>query len=69
MEKQKKYGSILGLVLAIVVGVLVQQFFFKAPSFDKTLMKTASELNEACPIMVDQVTRLDNAVSLPGKIF
>jgi hypothetical protein len=47
----------------------VQQFVFKAPSFDKELMKAASELNEACPIMVDQETRLDNAISLPGKIF
>lgn len=56
-------------MMAVFVGVLVQQFFFKAPSFDKQLMNAASELNETCPIMVDQETRLDNAITLPGKIF
>jgi len=38
-------------------------------SFDKAMMKAASELNESCPIMIDQDTRLDNAVVLPDNIF
>lgn len=64
-----RFGSIIGVIVVVIVGVLVQQFLFKSPSFDKQLMNAASELNETCPIMVDQETRLDNAVSLPGKVF
>jgi hypothetical protein len=32
-------------------------------------MKTASELNKSCPIMIDKETRLDNAIALPKKVF
>ena len=31
------------------------------------MMKTASEINKSCPIMVDAETRLDNTVALPNK--
>jgi len=41
----------------------------KKPAFDKALMEIASELNKSCPIMVDSLTRLDNAVALPDKVF
>ena len=43
----------------------VQYFFFSPPAFDKVMMAAASEINKTCPIMVDQVTRLDNAIALP----
>jgi hypothetical protein len=33
------------------------------------MMETASEINKSCPIMIDNATRLDNAVALPGNIF
>lgn len=33
------------------------------------MMQAASQINQSCPIMVDQETRLDNAVAMPGKIF
>lgn len=42
---------------------------FKKPAYDKVLMNIASELNESCPIMVDNMTRLDNAITLPDKVF
>jgi len=32
-------------------------------------MKTASEINKSCPMMIDSDTRLDNAISLPSNIF
>lgn len=31
------------------------------------MMQAASELNKTCPVMVDQYTRLDNAVALPDN--
>lgn len=42
---------------------------FRKPAFDKVLMITASELNKSCPIMIDNATRLDNAIALPDNIF
>jgi hypothetical protein len=38
-------------------------------TFDKAMMKAASELNESCPIMVDQDTRLDNAIAQVDNSF
>jgi hypothetical protein len=64
---QKIIGVVAGIVFFAIAYYGVQQFF--KPGFDKTLMEVASELNKTCPIMVDQDTRLDNAVALPGKIF
>jgi|SRR5665647_858613 len=68
-NKKIDFKTLAGIVVGIVVMVLVQQFFFKSPSFDKQMMQVASELNKTCPIMVDAETRLDNAVALPDKIF
>ncbi|MGV8880505.1 MAG: hypothetical protein ACOH2A_15920, partial [Sphingobacteriaceae bacterium] len=61
--------TLAGIVVGIVAMVLVQQFFFKSPSFDQQMMQMASELNKTCPVMVDAETRLDNTVALPDKIF
>lgn len=73
MEKQtntkRMIGSVVGAVAGVLIAVVIQQQFFKVPSFDKMLMKVASELNESCPMMVDGETRLDNAITLPEKIF
>src|SRR5579864_8800116 len=70
-EPKKKINTktILGLVVAVAVYVLVQQFFFKPQSFDKAMMAAASEINKSCPIMIDQETRLDNTIALPDNIF
>ncbi len=56
------------LILAFTAFMLIQ-CKSGTPVFDEALVKTASELNSNCPMMVDQETRLDNAVALPGKVF
>jgi len=68
-NKKMNFKTLAGIVVGIVAMVLVQQFFFKSPSFDKQMMQMASELNKNCPVMVDAETRLDNTVALPDKIF
>jgi len=68
-NKKMNFKTLAGIVVGIVAMVLVQQFFFKAPSFDQQMMQMASELNKTCPVMVDAETRLDNTVALPDKIF
>ncbi|MGE5457041.1 MAG: hypothetical protein ACM3RX_01665 [Methanococcaceae archaeon] len=67
--KKKSVQTIIGLVVGLAVMVLVQQLMFKAPGFDKTMMKVASELNKTCPFMVDSETQLDNAIALPDNVF
>ena len=67
MEISKQ--AIIGAVVTLIGMVLIQYFFFRSPSIDETMMKAASEFSKNCPIMLDSVTRLDNAISLPNKTF
>jgi hypothetical protein len=67
--KKKAIGAATGAIAFAVAYFAVQQLFFKPASFDKEMMKAASEINKTCPMMVDQDTRLDNAVALPGNIL
>ncbi len=67
--ENKKVKTLVSVIVGIAVMFGVQHFFFKPPSFDKVMMEAASELNKTCPIMVDQYTRLDNAVALPDNSF
>lgn len=73
MEKTKNnkttVATIVGLAVGITVYFLVKQLVFAPPSFDEAMMEAASTLNESCPVMVDQDTRLDNAVALPENVF
>ncbi|MCZ4410045.1 hypothetical protein O3Q51_14580 [Cryomorphaceae bacterium 1068] len=68
-KKKLNIQTIVGLIAGGIIFILVQQFFFKPPSYDQVMMQAASEINKSCPIMVDQETRLDNAVALPENIF
>ncbi len=69
LNNKNIFGSVVGIIAFGLAYFFVQQVFFNPPSFDKIMMNAASELNESCPIMVDQYTRLDNAVALPENIF
>jgi hypothetical protein len=66
--RKKIIGTIAGIV-AFGLAYFGAQQLFKTPSFDKAMMEAASELNKTCPIMVDQDTRLDNALAFPDNIF
>ena len=68
-KKKNNIGAIVGLIVGGLTFVLVQQLFFKEPTYDELMMKAASEINKSCPIMVDHETRLDNAVALPENVF
>ena len=66
---KKQIGGIIGSIIGAAVVALIFQLDIFSPSFDKVLMETASSLNENCPIMVDQETRLDNVMGLPNNVF
>jgi len=69
MKNKNLTGIVVGVVSFFVIYFLFQQFFLKPLSFDKAMVKIASELNESCPMMVDSETRLDNVLMLPPKTF
>ncbi len=69
IDKKKLSGIIIGAVMFGLAYFAVQQIFFKPPSYDKVMMQIASEMNKTCPFMVDEFTRLDNAISLPDNVF
>lgn len=69
IDKKSIIGAVIGAIIFSLVTIGVKQLFFKSPSYDKVLMQLASELNKTCPIMVDEFTRLDNSIALPGNIF
>ncbi|MDL2311959.1 hypothetical protein LJC68_03665 [Bacteroidales bacterium OttesenSCG-928-B11] len=68
VNRKKLAGSIIGIIIGIAGCFLVQQLIFN-PSLDKVMMKSASEINKSCPIMIDSETRLDNTIALPSKVF
>jgi hypothetical protein len=54
---------------AFVVSFLITYHFVKGDNtIDRDLAEAASEINKICPFMVDAETRLDNMLSLPGKV-
>jgi hypothetical protein len=62
--------TIVGCIAGFVIGYVIVNSLLSSPSgFDKQLANAANEINKICPIMVDSDTRLDNAISMPGKQF
>lgn len=66
----------IGFALAFAIFYAIGQLggeklvsLIRKPAFDKNLMEIASELNKTCPLMVDSLTRLDNTIALPNKVF
>ena len=68
-SKNKKTIGYIFIAIAVLSSCGFQRLFFKPGTLDKALVEAASELNKTCPIMIDQETRLDNAVGLPENIF
>lgn len=73
VEKKGGFKKIIPVIAGVVMFYLayygIQHMFFSPPTFDKAMMQIASEVNKTCPIMVDNETRLDNTIALPGNIF
>ena len=64
---KKVYPFLLGIVVLLAAFFTTQRFL--SASLNKALVVAASELKENCPMMVDNETRLDNAVALPDNTF
>jgi hypothetical protein len=62
-----RFLKIFGVVLVcLIIILIIQKIFFKAPSTDKELLLFAREMNKTCPSMVDPETRLDKVIIFAG---
>jgi hypothetical protein len=75
-SKIKGLKYLIGFAVAFAIFYAIGQFggekivgIFKKPAFNKAMMETASEINKSCPIMIDNATRLDNAIAMPDNVF
>jgi hypothetical protein len=74
-SKTKSLKYWIGFALVAILAAIGQlggekiTGFLRKPLFDKEMMAYASELNKSCPVMIDNATRFDNAMALPGNIF
>jgi len=72
-RKKQITGTVVGIVIFALIAIIMQQPPFKNPStfidtsIDKVLMEAVNEVNKVCPMTVDSLTRLDNAMALPSK--
>ena len=73
--KKKSKKAIIGSVIGFVVGFIIMFSFFVLPKFlsnddtnaEKAIAKIVNELNEMCPMAIDEYTTLDNVTALPSK--
>jgi len=60
------------VIILIIFGLLyvsAKQLFFNEPAFKKVMLEAAQELNQSCPMMVDEETRLDNSIVKGNDTF
>jgi hypothetical protein len=69
MKNKGVIVTAITVAIAIAIGSYVGQSFFSHPSIDQQMQAAANDVNKVCPVMVDQETRLDNAIAGPGKLF
>ena len=62
-------GKWIGLLAGFALTYALQYYLFQVPAKNKMMVAIAGEINEACPLMIDGETRLDNALALPGNTF
>lgn len=67
--KKKRNFIVTAIMVAIVILAANAPQLFQKFTFNRQMTQFASEMNKQCPMMIDQITRLDNVMSLPGKIF
>ena len=56
---------IVALILSIPLYFLVKQWKVKQLPFNEFMLETAKNINEDCPKMIDEHTRLDNVLAMP----
>lgn len=61
-NRLSRYTGIISFVIFFLAAYWITNTLF-APSAEKILQKTSAEANKSCPVMVDELTRLDKTVA------
>ena len=72
-----KSNSISKKIIWFAAGVIVcggtifgiQQYGKEKPTVEKQLFTISNEANKECPFMIDEGTRFDNTIVMPGNVF
>jgi hypothetical protein len=68
-SRKKKTTRIIVIGVALIAFFFVLQMLLNSSSLDQDLVAAASEINKNCPVMVDSITRFDNAAALTNNVF
>lgn len=71
MQKRAKIGisSLAGLVVILITFLLINHFVISNAGFEKELIQMAKDINQNCPFVLDEDTRLDNVTGGPGHVM
>jgi hypothetical protein len=60
---------LLGAVIATGIILGIRMWSPVKPKLENKLSNLANEVNKNCPVMIDEGTRFDNVVLMPGNIY
>lgn len=73
VKKVNFIGVLLALIAVAAGSALgtwaINGFKSDEAVFDAALVEAANEINSICPMQVDEITRLDNVISGPGRMM
>ena len=69
MKKNLIIPVVLILLLVSSVFFATRVLFPKHSDLEQKLLLEANEINKTCPLIVDDATRLDNAVVYPNNVY
>ena len=67
VKNRKIFFVVVGILAGLLCAFLIYQFFFTRPTYEQELKRAVKTLNESCPLMVDEETRLNAVLVLPGN--
>ncbi len=68
-DSKKKVIRIVSVCIILVSIFYILQIVLRKPAIDVSMVQAANEINKNCPIMVDSITRFDNAMALSNNKF
>ena len=67
--KKKVIPFVAGAIVCGGIMFGIQRMATEKLTVEKQLLVLSNEINKGCPVMIDQGTRFDNVIALPGNIF
>ena len=77
IKPEAKKSDIKMRIIFLIAGILVsgaacigtRKLMPEKPTVEKQLFVLTNEVNKNCPVMIDNGTRFDNVILMPGNVF